>query len=124
MKISAQQLRKTIRKVLRESSGIDDYEKLTARRRSLKSAPSNDMSPNEMLADEYRRKNNLPATSLREMDNDFPESDLMVQLAEQLTYAMAVEMGLAGSDFKSRDRYFELMRIIFGIVGANTNGKI
>jgi len=85
---------------------------------------NNDMSPNEMRADEYRRKNNLPATSLREMDNDFPESDLMVELAEQLTYAMAVEMGLGGSDFKSRDQYFELMRTIFGIVGANTNGKV
>ena len=124
MRITTKELRKTIRKVLKESSGIDDYEKLTARRRSLKSAPSSDMSPNEMRADEYRRKNNLPATSLREMDDDFPESDLMVQLAEQLTYAMAVEMGLGGSDFKSRDQYFKLMRTIFGIVGANTNGKV
>jgi len=124
MKITKQQLRNTIRKVLRESSGIDDYEKLTDRRRSLKSAPSSDMSPNEMLADEYRRKNNLPMTSLREMDNDFPESPLMVELAEQLTYAMAVEMGLHGGDFKSKDQYWELMRTIFGIVGANTNGKV
>lgn len=103
MRITESKLRKTIRKVLREST---------------------DMSPNEMRADEYRRKNNLPATSLREMDNDFPESDLMVQLAEQLTYAMAYEMGFGGSDFKSRDQYFELMRTIFGIVGANTNGKV
>ena len=82
------------------------------------------MSANEMRADEYRRKNNLPMTSLREMDNDFPESDLMVELAEQLTYAMAAEMGLGGSDFKSKNKYWELMRTIFGIVGANTNGRI
>ena len=103
MKITERQLRNTIRRVLKES---------------------NDMSPNEMLADEYRRKNNLPATSLREMDNDFPESSLMVELAEQLTYAMAAEMGLGGGDFKSRDKYWELMRTIFGIIGANTNGRI
>ena len=103
MKIKKSKLRRILRNVIVEST---------------------DMSPNEMRADEYRRKNNLPATSLREMDNDFPESDLMVQLAEQLTYAMAVEMNLGGSDFKSRDQYFELMRTIFGIVGANTNGKI
>ena len=112
MRLTKRQLKRIIR---------EEYSRLN--RRGL-IRENNDMSPNEMRADEYRRKNNLPATSLREMDNDFPESDLMVQLAEQLTYAMAVEMGLGGSDFKSRDQYFELMRTIFGIVGANTNGKV
>ena len=40
MKLSKRQLRNTIRKVLRESSDLDDYEKLVSSRRSQKSAPS------------------------------------------------------------------------------------
>jgi len=51
MKISKRQLERIIReekqKLIKESYGIDDYERLTTRRRSQKSAPANNMAEAE-----------------------------------------------------------------------------
>jgi len=113
MKISKRQLKKIIReektKMLRESSGIDDYERLTTRRRSQMSAPSAPSSDTPSApADKARAQEILAEVALFFIYKDenatgaaiYDEiwrraSDAEHEMLDEALEALAVEKGLA-----------------------------
>lgn len=90
MRITKRQLRNTIRKVLRESNGIDDYEKLVGSRRSQMSAPSSDTQQSGSPALDHLINCYLNGMSDEECADSMPNASDSAGLQDFANFVMRV----------------------------------